>query len=280
MHKTCTALHVLSALALIGVGFMFCDAPVVAGDETAVDSTAVVNAWVPIVIGLFQIGLKILELYGIKIFDFIKSPNSDDDDDSPPSPLRPVFSQPDIPFSLAIAATLCFASVSLAGQPRAVISGPSAAAAGDQIQLSAKQSIADLYRWTVTRRTAGPVRFSESPDRSELSLNSYPGVYDVTLIVANSDGIDVAQSTITVFNTSVPGPSPAPPTPVPIPEPQPQPQPVPPPTPSPEPQPAPTPTPPTPDPEPVIPDGRFAISKAVYERAKVIPLPARSVAPK
>lgn len=265
MHKTCTALHVVSALALITLGFTATGPsdPLIATGE---DNTAVVNAWGPILIGLFQISLKILELYGIKIFDFLKRP--DDKDDEPP------YKVVVLPCGIGLLSLMALTSITIAGQPRAVIAGPSAAAAGDQIQLSAKQSIADLYRWTVTRRTSGPVRFSESVDRSELQLNSYPGIYDVTLMVANADGIDVAQSTVTVFNAQVPGPAPAPPSPVPIPEPDPAPSPGPAPTPSP-PDPAPTPA-----PEPTFPAGRFAVSQKVYDRAKAIPLPARSAASK
>lgn len=263
MHKTCTALHVVSALALITLGFT-ATGPSDSLIATGEDNTAVVNAWGPILIGLFQISLKILELYGIRIFDFIKRPDDNDDDNQP---YRPVI----IPCGIGLLSLMALTSITIAGQPRAVISGPSAAAAGDQISLSAKQSIADLYRWTVTRRTAGPVRFSESDDRAELQLNSYPGIYDVTLMVANSDGIDIAQSTVTVFNAQVPGPAPSPPAPVPIPEPEP----------APSPGPAPAPSPPdhtpTPDPEPTFPAGRFAVSQKVYDRAKAIPLPARSV---
>ena len=125
--------------------------------------------------------------------------------------------------------------------PQAVIVGPSGGVPGDEIIMDASGSSGSVFRWELTRRgfSQEETQFQISPDGRELEIQSYPGIYDVTLMVANESGIDYKKKTVVVWSTQppTPGPLPVPPTPGPLPVP-------------PGPMPGPQPEPPGPQPEP------------------------------
>lgn len=170
---------------------------------------------------------------------------------------------------LALLLALSLVSAAGAAPPKAVIAGPTAGVPGDKITLDASESTGEQFRWIVQPRRAQACRYSTSKDERKLDLNSYAGIYDVTLVCANPEGIDLASCTVTIYSASPPGPLPPEPGPLPVP-----PGPVPPPGPAPDPNPAP-PGPPQPEPQPTpappsFPPGQFSISKDVYERAGVV----------
>ena len=165
-----------------------------------------------------------------------------------------------------------------AAPPQARIVGPTAAVPGDKIYLDASRSTdASTYRWEVHKRPGGDDREGHVTDSSGqvLELFSYPGEYEITLAVANSEGIDLKRWRVVVYAAIPPGPQPPAPEPAPTPpEPSPPgpnpPLPTPPgptpPEPAPTPPEPPRPEPPQPDPEPALPDGTFAISQQVCDQ--------------
>jgi hypothetical protein len=163
---------------------------------------------------------------------------------------------------LALPATL------FAAPPSASISGPSGGVPGDAITLDGSGSKCCVFRWDVIRRgfSEADTHYRISDDGRACQINSYPGIYDVTLSVANEEGISVKRHTVTIWNVSPPGPMPAPgPLPTPGPAPAPEPTPTPP-----EPSPAP-PTPPVPPsppvPAPDLPDGKFGAARFTRDAA-------------
>lgn len=173
-----------------------------------------------------------------------------------------------------------------AAPPSASISGPSGGIPGDAITLDGSGSKCCVFRWDVVRRGFGEVdtHYRISDDGRTCQINSYPGIYDVTLSVANEEGIAVKRHVVTVWNVSPPGPSPTPPPVPPVPPlpappgPLPAPEPVP-------PAPEPTPAPPTPGPMPVppvpapdLPDGKFGAARFTRDTANqlVVTSPTRA----
>ncbi|CAK8989694.1 Replicative DNA helicase, partial [Durusdinium trenchii] len=71
---------------------------------------------------------------------------------------------------------------------RAIITGPSGGVPGDEIILDASDSVGDTFGWDCVRRGYSPndTHFQIASDGRSLQISSYPGVYDVTLMV--SDG--------------------------------------------------------------------------------------------
>ncbi len=150
-----------------------------------------------------------------------------------------------------------------AKEPKAIISGPRYAEPGEDIFLDFAQSEGQPDRFHVSIKP-------DLPGRSQLEVmdggtrarvKSYPGVWNVRLIVSNDDGWDEYTHTITIPGNP-PCPEP-PPTPNPI-----QPLPEPPKPPGPTPTPEPKPVEPNPDPQPVAPEpGRFALAPEVFRIA-------------
>ncbi|AMV18894.1 hypothetical protein [Planctomyces sp. SH-PL14] len=167
--------------------------------------------------------------------------------------LDPDAPRPMSPF-LLLFAFLCLAGVAMASPPVAVISGPSGGIPGDKIVLDFSRSTGTVFRVDVLKRgeSDATTHFEVAVDGKSVDIPSYPGIYDVTLTVANEEGIAIKKKTVTILNLS---PTPSPPDPAPQPEPAPpapQPKPVPP---SP---PAPTPPAPTPPPTPPAPPEPFS----------------------
>lgn len=140
-------------------------------------------------------------------------------------------------------------------EAHAVITGSSAALPGDVILLDSRRSTGRVSRWIVeprpTRDGIPRVRYTFEEGGRVLNLSSYPGTYDIRLLVGDGASLDEATWTVTVFPYSPDG-RPLPPGPGPNPEPGPY---VPPnPGPGPDPQPGPS---PGPD------DGRYRIASKV-----------------
>lgn len=153
--------------------------------------------------------------------------------------------------------------------PKAIITGPRTAVAGDRVNLYAVGSVGEHFRWRV--RPEFPGQLDVSDDGQRCGIPSYPGTYYVQLIVADADGIADAEWTVTVAGNPSPPPEPVPPGPPGPPKP--------PPGPAPEPAPKP-PEPRPPDPEPPAPDlpaGQFGISKDVFAWASTVQSSQRAV---
>jgi hypothetical protein len=196
----------------------------------------------------------------------------------------------------AFAVLLALSCDGWAASPKARIAGPHLAVPGDRIELDASESTGDnlIYRWSIFPTRPGREQLTVTDDRTKCLVASYPGKYQVRLIVADKklDEIDETTWDLTVEG-SVECPEPAP---VPVPEPV-LPRPVPPVSPlPPAPQPVlpkpvvptpPAPTPvvpvpspvvPTPTPEPVtpapdpanLPKGRFDAARQVYTAVRGI----------
>lgn len=184
------------------------------------------------------------------------------------------FSSSQVPKVAAAILCIGISSAAMAAPPEARITGPTAGVPGDLITLSGAESQgAKQFRWQVSRRDGGTAKYmTRSFSPATLDLNSYAGVYDVQLIVANDEGIDLAEWTVTIYATSPPSPKP----PAPVPSPTPQPLPAPPgpgPDPTPPPSPTPAPVPPTPGPAPSFPAGKYQISQEVYQHALKVESP-------
>lgn len=225
------------------------------------------------------VGLNILlrvvtkEPLDLSVFTKKNETENEDGDDDPPSTI-PFLTLPFAAFVLISA----FHAHAFAANPRAMIVGPTAAVPGDKILLDAGPSTdAETFRWEVrNRKSDDRTGFTVDPSGKILEIFSYPGVYDITLAVANGDGIDLARWTVTVYSAIPPGPEP--PRPAPEPDPQPLPPDPTPPGPGPEPDPNPKPpTPPAPEPEPTFPDGEFNLARPAYKQAGLIVSPNRAV---
>lgn len=203
-------------------------------------------------------------------------------DDPPPSPRLY-----DPPLAAGLLVCLGLTTCVIADVPRAVIEGQSGGIPGDRIVLDGSRSVGDVFRWDVVRRGHSPAEtsFDVSDDGRRLTINSYPGHYDVTLTVATGDGIDIKRKTIVVWGVSPP--TPQPPQPAPLPGPTPDPDRPRPPEPSPPdpdqpagpddpPQPEPPPAPPQPAPEPEFPEGRFGVAATVYGWTRDVQSPQRA----
>lgn len=176
-----------------------------------------------------------------------------------------------------LALSLLVPAVASAAPPVARITGPSGGVPGDTIVLDGTASEGSVFRWDVSRRgyAEADTHYEISTDGRRCTLNSYPGVYDVTLSVACDEGIAVRRHAVVVWSSAPPAPLPpapgpplpTPPTPEP-PTPEPQPAPPTPTPPAPGPQPTPTPpTPPGPEPQPTPDVERWGVDVKAAVRA-------------
>lgn len=224
------------------------------------------DEWTEYAALIIAVGNMILRSYTTEPISGIVSGGGGDDtdsgDDDPSAPTMRIY-------SAALLAMLIPVSAMAAG-PLAIITGPSGGVPGDEIILDASGSTGEVFRWECVRRGHSPndTHYQVSQDGRSLQIHSYPGVYDVTLMVADADGIDWKRKTVTVWASYPPDPLPDP-DPVPPSPPGPQPPSPPGPTPPTPPQPEPE---PEPEPEP-LPDGEFSISRPVYETASRINSP-------
>jgi hypothetical protein len=148
-------------------------------------------------------------------------------------------------FPLLIVLGSCLTAGAGSSSPRAIVEGPTTAIPGQFLLLSAKQSegTPHLFKWTITPEIPGYKQLRILGDGSECEVATFPGVYVVTLAVANNEGIDSVRWQITIPGDArpcptcpacptcpsvpVPTPTPLPPGPVPTPTPTPTPVPVP-----------------------------------------------------
>jgi hypothetical protein len=221
--------------------------------EEVQNSGALPDEWRPYVELVFGILLIVIRLYTHQpVAPLVKK--------APPSG-----GSSSMMLALSLLIVLALPATLFAAPPSASISGPSGGVPGDAITLDGSQSRCCVFRWDVVRRgfSEADTHYRISEDGRTCQINSYPGIYDVTLSVANEEGISVKRHTVTIWNTSPPGPSPTPPPVPPVPPlptppgPQPAPEPTPP---NPEPTPAP-PTPPAPPSPPDLPDGKFGAAR-------------------
>lgn len=170
----------------------------------------------------------------------------------------PVFQQrPDLyqnwPKAVLLVALL--AAGSQAAGPKAVVSGPKQARAGDVVILDASQSTgATHFNW----RPMGNAAAVPLQDGKHCAVSTYRGQSTFMLIVSNAEGNDVAFYTLQVEHGD--------PAPAPVPGPVP--------TPTPVPTPIPTP-PPAPAPEPTFPPGTFGLAQLTYDLARKVPTAGR-----
>lgn len=143
----------------------------------------------------------------------------------------------------ALLLCLLFTGSALAVQPTAIVQGPKSAEPGEEIilDLSSSEGEPKTYAWRVYPKIQGKKQLTLLEGNKKARLASFPGVYTVTGLVANDDGIDVAEFTVTIpGNPPCPNPPPPAPSPTPV---VPTPGPV-----------VPTPTPIVPTPGPVVPN--------------------------
>lgn len=198
------------------------------------------------------------------------------DNDGPDDPSSGGGVLPFGPIAALLACSLFAGTTTFAANPHAMIIGPTAAVPGDKILLDAGKSLdAKTYRWEVRNRNRDDrLGYNIHENGRVLEIFSYPGVYEVTLAVANEESIDLARWTVTVYATIPFGPEPPRPTPNPEPGPQPGPEPQPPQPPEPEPPRPPDPQ-PEPDPEPELPEGEFDIARSAHAAAGKVVSPRR-----
>lgn len=158
---------------------------------------------------------------------------------------------------LSLTLILALSSAAYAQKPLAVITGPSAGAVGDFLELDSSESVADHAAWTVLPAELSDGRMSHRVYNNgrTLLVASVPGRYVVILAVSNADGIDVRQHVVTVTGKLPDNPNPGPVDPV---EPIDPVDPV--------------------TPEPTFPDGKFKLASKCYSWAK--PLRDKSTAQK
>jgi hypothetical protein len=150
-----------------------------------------------------------------------------------------------------------------AAPPKAVVTGPATAQAGEFLTLSAADSTATHFRWRVQPEMSGRKTHEISADGKTLHLATIPGTrWRVVLLVSNEDGPDMAEHHVSI--TDCPQPIPTPPQP-----PGPTPHPPNPPAPNPQPVP-PQPTPPVPPPS------RFGLTAQVAEWTRAVPAENRA----
>jgi len=132
-----------------------------------------------------------------------------------------VFVTPPSGGAAAFALAFLLPALAVASPPKASITGPSGGVPGDAINLDASKSSCCVTRWDVVRRgfAAADTHFTVSEDGRSCQINSYPGVYDVTLSVANEEGIDVKRHVVVIWGVSPPAPQPVPGPDVPTPAP-------------------------------------------------------------
>lgn len=145
--------------------------------------------------------------------------------------------------------------------PKAVLTGPHTAPAGERIVLDGRGSTGALsWKVVLNGQPAKPngVDYELTDAGRQCWMASRPGsAYTATAIAFNSRGVDVVEWTVTVPPAGPTPPAPIPPAPGPAPGPTP---------------PGPAPVPPNPEPE----DGRFGLAKAVFRAAKVVDSPSRA----
>lgn len=157
-----------------------------------------------------------------------------------------------------MAAWLLITGTAYAAPPRAVISGPSSALAGEIVVLDGSASEGVAHHLWIVAPTNSRRMFVPAGEGRRIYCATFPGVWSYTLIVSNADGISAETVTLTV-DGSQPLPPPLPP----LPGPQP---PVP---------PSPTPPAPVPPVDPTPPDGPFTVARDVYRAALQVASPNR-----
>lgn len=191
--------------------------------------------------------------------------------------IKPAPKFPDDPGRPASAGLILFALLLLGGgamatPPTAIINGPKAAEAGEELIFDASMSEGEptLYAWRVFPQLQGRKQLTILDGGKKVRLASFPGTYLVRLMVANTEGIADHEHQVVI-----PGPVPCPPAPTPSPV-VPSPVPVPTPTPAPNP-PTPVPVPPAPPMPDVLPAGEFdGLPAAVRALALVVTSPNRA----
>jgi hypothetical protein len=157
--------------------------------------------------------------------------------------------------------------------PTAIINGPKAAEAGEELIFDASMSEGEptLYAWRVFPQLQGRKQLTVLEGGKKVRLASFPGTYLVRLMVANTEGIADHEHQVTI-----PGPTPCPPAPTPSPV-VPVPVPVPPVPPAPPMPPTPLPVPPAPPMPDTLPVGEFdGLPAAVRALALAVNSPNRS----
>lgn len=151
---------------------------------------------------------------------------------------------------LCICMCVCLVVPSMAAAPVAVIDGPTSRKVGDRFILGSSKSTGDHRKWQVKitpvltpednkanlDRKAIELRksglyevtaiepedklYDEIEGGQSIVLPTYPGLYEITLIVSNVDGIGVAEYSLRIIGSTPPAPpnpdDPDPPTPPPV----------------------------------------------------------------
>lgn len=129
--------------------------------------------------------------------------------------------------ALIVVGLLLCGSAAMASPPIAIIQGPKSAEPGEEILLDLSMSEGEpmVYGWQVYPKIPNKKQLTIAKDGKTCRLASFPGVYTVQGQVANMEGINTVEWTITIPGNP-PCPSPPNPTPAPGPSPVPTPTPV------------------------------------------------------
>lgn len=112
---------------------------------------------------------------------------------------------------LAICALILAASCAIAQQPKAVITGPKEADAGDLVILDATQSQGESFAWAIIPPTK--VFLPVDSGQRCVFASGQPGTWQFALVAAGKNANGGASVDVTLWSVTITGPTPIPPGP-------------------------------------------------------------------